>query len=121
MDGQLLPEEELEGIQIYRHPLSAEVKGFWGFFVEYTSALWGETRLAWKAWWRHRFKVIQICNPPDLLFLVTLPFKLLGVRVVYDVHDLWPEMFEAKFGGRGAMYWAVRIAERVTYATANVV
>jgi glycosyltransferase involved in cell wall biosynthesis len=121
MHGQLAPEEVLDGIQIYRHPLSAEAKGFFGFFLEYTSALWGELRLAWKAWRRHRFKVMHICNPPDLLFLVTLPFKLLGVRVIYDVHDLWPEMFEAKFKGRGLFYWAVRCAERLTYASANVV
>jgi glycosyltransferase involved in cell wall biosynthesis len=77
--------------------------------------------LAWKAWRRHRFKVIHLCNPPDLLFLVAWPFKLFGVRVVYDVHDLWPEMFEAKFGRRGLFYYAVRVAERLTYLGANVV
>lgn len=121
MHGQVLPEETLEGIHIYRHPLSTEAKGFAGFFLEYLSAIWGETRLAWKAWRRHRFKVVHICNPPDLLFAVALPFKLLGVRVIYDVHDLWPEMFEAKFGSRGLFYWAVRLAERFTYATADVV
>jgi glycosyltransferase involved in cell wall biosynthesis len=41
--------------------------------------------------------------------------------VIYDVHDLWPEMFEAKFGKRGLVYWAVRLAERLTYACADVV
>jgi glycosyltransferase involved in cell wall biosynthesis len=30
-------------------------------------------------------------------------------------------MFEAKFGRRGPLYWAVRIAERLTYACAHVV
>lgn len=121
MHGQVAAEETLEGIHIFRHPLSTEAKGFWGFFVEYASAIWGETRLAWKVWRRFRFKVVHICNPPDLLFLTALPFKLLGVRVIYDVHDLWPEMFEAKFNGRGLFYWAVRAAERLTYATADVV
>jgi glycosyltransferase involved in cell wall biosynthesis len=121
MHGQVLPRQELDGILIYRHPLSTEAKGFWGFFLEYASALWGESCLAWRIWWRHRFKAIHICNPPDLLFLVTLPFKLLGVRVIYDVHDLWPEMFEAKFAKRGLFYWGVRIAERLTYAAANIV
>jgi glycosyltransferase involved in cell wall biosynthesis len=121
MHGQVLPEEKLEGIQIYRHPLSTEAKGFWGFFLEYFSALWGESRLAWKAWRRHRFKIIHLCNPPDLLFLAALPFRLLGVRIIYDVHDLWPEMFEAKFARRGPVYWCVRLAERLTYATSRAV
>jgi glycosyltransferase involved in cell wall biosynthesis len=122
MRGYMEAEELVDGIQIYRHWISEEAGGFVGFFREYASALWGEMRLAWKAWRRHRFKVVHLCNPPDLLFLVALPFKLLfGVRVIYDIHDLWPEMFEAKFGRRGLAYWAVRLAERLTYACADLV
>ena len=121
MRGYTQAEEKAEGIQIYRHWISGEAGGFIGFFREYATALWGETRLAWKAWRRHRFKIIHLCNPPDLLFLVAWPFKLFGVRVIYDVHDLWPEMFEAKFGKPGLFYWAVRLAERLTYACADVV
>jgi glycosyltransferase involved in cell wall biosynthesis len=115
-------EEVLEGIHIYRHWISEEAGGFFGFFREYTSALWGEARLIWKAWRRHRFRLIHLCNPPDLLFLVAWPFKLFfGVRVIYDVHDIWPEMYEAKFNRRGLIYWAVRLAERLTYRLADVV
>ena len=121
MRGFVAPEEKLDGIQIYRHWISEEAGGFTGFFREYMSALWGEWRLAWRVWRRHHFRVIHLCNPPDLLFLVAWPFKLLGVRIIYDVHDVWPEMFEAKFGKRGLFYWIVRLAERLTYACANVV
>jgi glycosyltransferase involved in cell wall biosynthesis len=121
MHGYIKSEEVIDGIQIYRHKIQLEAKGFLGFFLEYASALWGETVLAWKAWRRHRFKVIHLCNPPDLLFMVAWPFKLLGVRIIYDVHDLWPEMFEAKFGKRGLSYYAVRLAQRLTYACADVV
>jgi glycosyltransferase involved in cell wall biosynthesis len=122
MRGYTKPEEFLDGIQIYRHWISEEAGGFSGFLREYASALWGETRLAWKAWRRHRVKVIHLCNPPDLLFLVALPFKwLFGTKIIYDVHDVWPEMFEAKFGGRGVFYWLVRLFERLTYAAADVV
>ncbi|MBI3878211.1 MAG: glycosyltransferase family 4 protein [Verrucomicrobia bacterium] len=116
------PEETLEGIHIYRHWISEEASGVIGFLREYASALWGEFRLAWKVWRRHRFKIIHLCNPPDLLFLVAWPFKLIfDVRVIYDVHDLWPEMFEAKFGRRGPLYWAVRAAERLAHFSADVV
>ena len=122
MRGFTRPEEVLDGIHVYRHWISEEAGGFWGFLREYGSALWGEARLACKVWWRHRFKLIHLCNPPDLLFLVALPFKwLLGVRIIYDVHDIWPEMFEAKFANRGVFYWAVRVAQRLTYACADVV
>ncbi|HEY0456452.1 MAG TPA: glycosyltransferase family 4 protein [Verrucomicrobiae bacterium] len=121
MRGFTQPEEYLDGIQIYRHWISQEAGAMLSFFGEYLSALWGEFWLAWKAWRKHRFKIIHICNPPDLLFLVALPFKALGVKVIYDVHDLVPEMFEAKFNRRGLLYWVLRCAERLTYATADVV
>jgi len=122
MRGYDAPEEILDGIRIYRHWISGEASGIRGFVAEYATALWGEMGCALKAWRRHGFDVIHLCNPPDLLFLVALPFKLLaGVKVIYDVHDLWPEMFEAKFGKRGLLYWAVRIAERCTLALADAV
>lgn len=121
MKGHLKPFEVLEEIVIYRHRMAAEGKGILGFFAEYATALWGETVLAWKAWREHRFRVIQMCNPPDLIFAVAWPFKLLGVRVIFDVHDLWPEMFEAKFNKRNLMYWAVRAAQWLNYKCADVV
>ena len=122
MRGYTQAEEVLDGITIYRHWISGEANGIKGFLFEYTSALWGELGCALKAWRRRGFDVIHLCNPPDLLFLVALPFKLLaGVKVIFDVHDLWPEMFEAKFGRRGLMYWAVRLAERCTLTLADAV
>ena len=121
MRGFTKAEEVIDGIQVYRHWISEEAGRFFPFFREYLSALIGEWRLAWRAWREHRFSIIHLCNPPDLLFLVAWPFKLFGVRVVYDVHDLWPEMFEAKFHHQGFFYWAVRVAERLSYACADLV
>jgi len=122
MRGYNAPYELLDCIHVYRHWISEEAGDVKGFLREYVSALYGEIRLSWKVWRRHRPKVIHLCNPPDLLFLVALPFKLLfSSRVVYDIHDLWPELFEAKFGKRGLFYWAVRLGERLTYRTADVV
>lgn len=122
MRGYTAPFEVLEGITIHRHWISDEAKGIKGFISEYISALWGELDCALKVWRTRGFDVVHLCNPPDLLFLIALPFKLLaGVKVIFDVHDLWPEMFEAKFGRRGPLYWAVRVAERCTLALADVV
>lgn len=122
MRGYNTAYELLDGIHIYRHWISEEAGGLPGFFGEYASALFGETRLAWKVWRRHRFRIVHLCNPPDLLFLVAWPFKwLFGTKVIFDVHDVWPEFFEAKFGRRGLFYWGIRMAERLTYACADIV
>lgn len=121
MRGYTREHQVLDGISIYRHWIAEEASGTGGFLREYSSALWGEWCLALRVWRQHSFGIIHLCNPPDLLFLVALPFKVLfGVKVVFDVHDLWPEMFEAKFARRGPLYWAVRAAERMTLAIADV-
>ena len=121
MRGYNEPYEELEGISIYRHWISGEASGIGGFVTEYVSALVGEFICAWKVRRRRKVDIVHLCNPPDILFVVALPFKLFGAKVLFDVHDLWPEMFEAKFGKRGMLYWAVRLAERCTLAVANSV
>ncbi|MBL9118251.1 MAG: glycosyltransferase family 4 protein [Verrucomicrobiaceae bacterium] len=122
MRGHMERYETIEGIKILRHRISKEASSIPGFLLEYTTALLGEMRCAIKAWRDGGFDVIHICNPPDLLFLVALPFKLLaGIRIIFDAHDLWPEMFEAKFRKRGLFYWMVRLAERCTLATADAI
>jgi len=119
--GYNAPDEVVDGIRIYRHPMIHASRAAWSYLLEYGSALWGELRLAWKAWRRHRFRVIHISNPPDLLVLIAWPFKLLGASVVYDVHDLWPEMCRVKFARRRALYHLTRLAERISCALANVI
>jgi len=113
-------EEMIEGIRIYRHPLPIDAKGAAGYLFEYGAALWHETRLAWKVFLRHGFDVIHGCNPPDLIFLVALQFRLFGCRFVFDHHDINPELYEAKFGRRGAFWHLLRLCERLTFATASV-
>ena len=112
--------EVLEGIDIYRHPLPIEASGAMGFLLEYGAALFWETALAWKIFFKRRFHVIQGCNPPDLIFLVAAPFKLLGVKYIFDHHDINPELYEAKFGHRGFFWWLMVIFEKLTFAFANV-
>ncbi|MCP5560047.1 MAG: glycosyltransferase family 4 protein [Verrucomicrobiaceae bacterium] len=114
--------EVLEGITIYRHWISGEARSKLGFFWEYLTALWGQWWCAVRAWRAGGFDVIHLCNPPDILFLVALPFKwLAGVKVVFDVHDLWPEMFAVKFGRCGPVHALVRVAERCTLKVADAV
>ncbi|MEB3360069.1 MAG: glycosyltransferase family 4 protein [Synechococcales bacterium] len=116
------PYEEIEGVHIYRHPLPPEVSSVGGYLREYSAALGWEFRLAHKVWREQGFDVIHICNPPDLLFTVAAWFKLFkGVRVIFDHHDLNPELYEAKYGRQDIFYHGLRWSERLTFATADVV
>lgn len=110
-----------DGVNIYRYDLPHEASGAIGYVREYTVALWKSFWLACRVKRRHGFEIIQACNPPDLLFLVALPFKLLfGTKFVFDHHDLCPELFEAKFGKRGLLWRLMLVFERWTFRVADI-
>jgi glycosyltransferase involved in cell wall biosynthesis len=64
---------------------------------------------------------VQVHNVPDfLVFSATVP-KLRGTPVILDLHDLMPEFFESRFGGRvpGPLRRVVEIQERLAAAFAD--
>lgn len=119
-DGFMAKYEFLEGIHIYRHWLPIEAKSAVGYMLEYSAALFWQCVLAWKVLIRHGFDVIHACNPPDIIFLVGLPFKLLGRKFVFDHHDINPELYLAKFGKQGVFYKILLALERLTFWTADI-
>ena len=113
--------EVIDGVDIYRHALPLDAKGALGYLLEYSAALFHEARLCLKVAWTHGFDTIQACNPPDLMFLIALPFKLFGKRFIFDHHDINPELFEAKFNKRGTLWKLMVLLERLTFRSADVV
>jgi glycosyltransferase involved in cell wall biosynthesis len=111
--------EVINEIEIFRHPNPFEAKGAMGYVLEYSIALFWELFLSWKIYFRKRFHVIHGCNPPDLIFLVALWFKILGVKYVFDHHDINPELFIAKFDKKGILYKLVLFLERLTFRNAD--
>jgi glycosyltransferase involved in cell wall biosynthesis len=88
-----------------------------GFLHEYLVALPALHHHALRALLRGA-SVLHLHNPPDLLFPAGALYRLAGRRVVFDHHDLFPEMVRAKTASRR---WeaVARIAERLTYAVAD--
>jgi glycosyltransferase involved in cell wall biosynthesis len=111
--------EVIDDIAIYRHPLPAEGRGALAYLREYSTALFHEFRLLFKVHRERGFSIIQACNPPDLIFLAALPFKLVGKRFIYDQHDVSPELFVVKFGKKGLLYRALIMFEWLSYRTAD--
>lgn len=112
--------EEREGVHIYRHSLPFEAHGALGYLREYGTALWHEARLAFRVRRAHGVDLIHGCNPPDLIFLVAWLLRPLGVRYLFDHHDICPELFETKFGKRGLLWRLTRLQEWLTFKTAIV-
>jgi glycosyltransferase involved in cell wall biosynthesis len=115
------PYEAIDGVHIYRYPEPPEAhSGALAYAREWGGALWHMFRLARKVRRERGFDVIHGCNPPDLVFLLALRWRLHGVRYLFDHHDVCPELFEAKFAKKGLLYRIMLIWERLTFATARV-
>lgn len=115
--------ETLDDIRVVRYAGPPEARGALGYVVEYTWALVLMFFHALRERRRGRFDVVHFCNPPDLLFLVALPFRLADrATLVFDQHDLGPELVAAKRLPLQRLFTAIaRWCERLTYAVADFV
>src|SRR5437870_13919346 len=114
--------ETLNSIEVYRVPtlelfkktvagnrnrlnlLFVRLKSFLGYVVEYTYFTAACLVISTYIFVRRGFDVIHAHNPPDTLFLVALPFKLLGKKFVFDQHDLCPELYRSRYGAAEGFY-----------------
>ncbi len=46
---------------------------------------------------QYRYRLVHFHNPPDFLVFSALVPKILGAKVIYDMHENLPEFFSAKF------------------------
>ena len=115
--------EQLEGIHIYRYSMLHDAdKATLGFFIEFICCWLATLWLATKAYIRKPFQAIHACNPPDTYFALALLFRPLGVKFVFDHHDLCPEMFLAKGRARkGLLYRGLLLLERLTLHSADAI
>lgn len=111
----------LNGVEVYRHPAIREGNGLFGYLWEYGWALFWEFVYTCWIYITSGFDVIQGCNPPDTIFLVALPFKLLGVKYIFDHHDASPELYSAKYQRAGLVFLMLAILERLTYIFSDAV
>jgi glycosyltransferase involved in cell wall biosynthesis len=63
-------------------------------------------------------RTLHFNGPPDTLAAAGLLARLTGAKVIYDMHDSGPELFEAKFGQAGAAA-VLRLAQRAAIRCAH--
>ena len=131
--------EILNGVEIYRLPtldlfkktpfanvnrlnlLFFTLKSFLGYLVEYFYFTAACLIVSTYIFVSRGFDVLHAHNPPDTLFLVALPFKLLGRKFVFDQHDLCPELYRSRYGAiEGFATRLLRIFEWCSLKLADV-
>lgn len=70
------------------------------YIASYVRFFASAARLAYKLGRANPYDVVVACTMPDAAVLSALPARLCGSRVILDVHDTMPELYQDKFGGR---------------------
>ena len=73
------------------------------YLKSYTRFFSMATQRALRMSLKQRYDIVIVCTMPDAVIVCAILPKLLGSKVVLDVHDTMPELYRDKFGGaRGA-------------------
>jgi glycosyltransferase involved in cell wall biosynthesis len=112
--------ETIDGIEVHRFPLRPAA-GALGYVREYAQALWRIRALIRRLQRDRPFDVVHAANPPDFLLFAARSARRRGARLVFDHHDLTPELFRSRFGRAGLPHRLLLAIERWTMRSADVV
>ena len=114
-----LPESDAKGLAKFGRTLRT-ILGYLTEYCYFTAACLG---LSVYVRVREGFDVTHAHNPPDTLALVTGFHKLLGRKVVFDHHDLSPELYLSRYrtNGEGFITRGLRAFEKLSVKCADVV
>ena len=104
-------------VTVYRLPLSARrAPGALGYVLRYAAFGLAASVVATALGVRRRWDVVQVNSMPDALVFAAVVPRLLGARVLLDLHECMPEFFQVKFGVRPA-HPAVRLVAAAEQAS----
>ena len=110
--------ENCRGVSIYRFPLITIGKGLFSYIVEYLSSYVFISLYCLFIFCSSGFDIIHFANPPDFFFPIGFFYKLLGKKIIFDQHDLSPEVYTAKYGenrSQGMIYKLLIWSEKMSY------
>jgi glycosyltransferase involved in cell wall biosynthesis len=111
--------EKVGEVTVRRYRLPVASGGIAGFLLEYAVA---HAQLFWRGLRElvRGAEVIHLHNPPDTLFPIGLLARATGRKVVFDHHDLFPDLFAEKFGSTRLVSLA-QASQRASLGTATAV
>jgi glycosyltransferase involved in cell wall biosynthesis len=117
------PADQLQhGVRIIRLPQERYRGGSHaGYMLAYAAFFWRCFVASARLFMSRRYRVVHVHNMPDILvFSVVIP-RLLGAKVILDIHDPMPETFGSKYPGTkgSAAYKGLLFLERLSVAFAT--
>ena len=120
-ENEKFVEEVRDGISLFQYPAPPEGEGIINYFWEYGYSMVMMFLTSLVVAFRKGFDVIHTHNPPDTMFPIGAFYKIFGKRFVFDHHDLAPENYIARFGGKSKpwLHRMLLICEQYTYRLAD--
>jgi glycosyltransferase involved in cell wall biosynthesis len=119
--------ELVEGVRVLRLPIGhARGVGAARLLAEYLAFTVLASAAVASRFRRRRFDVVHIHTPPDFLLIAAVIPRLLGSRVVLDIHDRSPDMLAMRFSGPAAraagrlLHWVERLGSSFADAVLTV-
>lgn len=96
-DGKASWYEKSNGINVFRVPIEHQRGGKLAYTYQYSAFILASAVILAARSWQRRYDLIYINNMPDILVVSALWPKLLGAKVILDLHDPMPELMAAIF------------------------
>jgi len=115
--------EEAAGLRLYRIPIRHKRTSVWRYFFQYSLSFLLFSVLLTYLHIRRRYRCIHVATMPDFLVFTTLLPRLLGAKVLLDLHEPTPELWVTKFGDhlRPLLKLQTRIEQTaIEYADATI-
>lgn len=91
--------EVLQGVNVYRiQERKVNEASQFAYLFRILRFLFASALLLTRNQFSKRYDVIHVHSVPDFLVFAALVPKLLGARIILDIHDILPEFYASKFG-----------------------
>jgi glycosyltransferase involved in cell wall biosynthesis len=109
-----LERESFGGVDITRIPLKHRRAGKFIYLAQYGSFILLSAGLLASRALRRPYHLVHVHNMPDVLVFSALMPKILGAKVILDLHDPMPELMATIFGARddSSSVWMLKKLEK---------
>ena len=115
--------ESCDGVDVTRVPLKHQRGGKLSYLAQYGSFILSSGAiLAYRAF-KRPYDLVHVHNMPDVLVFSALVPKILGAKVMLDLHDPMPELMETIFGLTESSFavWFLKKLEKCSLRFADAV
>lgn len=96
-DGKAPSHEKTNGLDVFRVPIEHQRGGKLSYAYEYSAFTLVSAAILAARSRRRRYDLVYINNMPDILVVSALLPKMLGAKVILDLHDPMPELVATIF------------------------